>query len=139
MGKKPARAKLSRDKDHRKALFRNLISALIMRERIKTTEAKAKAIKGLVDRLVSNAKDKGVRRKDKIANFLTSNSAANKLYKDILPRFKERSSGFTRIVKIGRRRGDNAQMVFMEWVKKSSKVKSQKSKSGRNTEKKSKK
>ena len=108
--------KLSRDKDHRKALFRNLISALILQGSVKTTEAKAKAIKGLIDKLVNKAKKGGLRQKDKITNFLTSKEAAKKLYDEIVPKLKKRSSGFTRIVKFKRRRGDNAKIVIISWV-----------------------
>lgn len=111
------RVKLSRDKDHKKALFRNLISALILQGRIKTTQAKAKAIKGLVDKVVNKAKDGGRSAHDQLANFLTSKKATEKLYKDITNRFKKRRSGYTRIVNLGMRRGDNAKMVIMEWVR----------------------
>lgn len=120
MRKKIRRVKLNRDKDHKKALFRNLISALIIEGRIKTTQAKAKAIKGLVDKVVNKAKNDGLRTKDQLANFLTSKKATIKLYDDIVKRFSKKNSGFTRIVKIGRRRGDNAKIVFMEWTGKSS-------------------
>jgi large subunit ribosomal protein L17 len=109
---------LSRDKDHKKALFRNLISALILQDKIKTTRAKANAVKGLVDKTVNYAKDGGLRRKDYLANFLTSKAATKKMYEDIINRFKDRQSGYTRIMDVGTRKGDNARMVVMEWVKK---------------------
>lgn len=125
MGKRGRSISLSRDKDHRKALFRNLISALVLQGSIKTTEAKAKAIKGLVDKIVTQAKEGGLRAKDKLANFLTSRAAITKLYDNLVPTFKDRRSGFTRIIEFGRRRGDNAKIVVMEWVGK--KVKSEKS------------
>jgi large subunit ribosomal protein L17 len=118
MGTKVRRTKLGRDKDHKKALFRNLISALILNDRIKTTHSKATAIKGLVDKLVNQAKDGGLRRRDVIANFLTSSSATQKLYQDIVVRFRNRQSGYTRILDTGKRKGDNARMVVMEWMRK---------------------
>lgn len=116
MARKGKKIKLSRDKDHKKALFRNLISALILHGSIKTTEAKAKAVRGLVDRIVNKAKREGRRTRDQVTEFLTSQAAASKLYEEIVPRFKSKNSGFTRIVDFGRRQGDNAKVVVMEWA-----------------------
>ena len=111
--------RLSRDKDHHKALFRNLISALILDERIKTTNAKAKALKSLIDRVVNNAKKGGTRTREQLINYLASKVALDKLYNDIIKRFPDRSSGYTRLVRIGERQGDNAIMMLVEWVVKS--------------------
>jgi len=108
--------KLSRDKDHQRALFRNLISALIINERIKTTEAKAKALKSLVDRVVNKAKKDDQRTREQLTNYLTSTKAVDKLYDDIAKRFPNRLSGFTRNVRIGARRGDNSMIILVEWV-----------------------
>ncbi|NCN58889.1 50S ribosomal protein L17 [Candidatus Roizmanbacteria bacterium CG22_combo_CG10-13_8_21_14_all_38_20] len=113
--------RLSRDKDHHKALFRNLISALILDERVKTTNAKAKALKSLIDRVVNNAKKEGTltRTRGQLTNYLASKVALDKLYNDIIKRFPDRSSGYARNVRIGERQGDNATMMLVEWVVKS--------------------
>ena len=111
----------SRDTNERKSLFKSLISALILKESIKTTSEKAKAIKGEVDKLINKAK----RGDEKLATqFLQRSLGAtemNKVIKDLAPRFKDRTSGYTRIIKMGRRFSDNAAMVVMEWVIKSEK------------------
>lgn len=110
---------LKRDKNERKALFKSLISSLILRGNIKTTQAKAKSIKGEIDKLVTKAK------KNKLSSsgeYLTQD-ALNKL-KSIAPNFS-RNSGFTRIIKLGNRFSDNAQYVLMEWVEEIKEIKSE--------------
>ena len=108
--------KLNRDVKARKALFKNLINALIEHQEIKTTEAKAKAIKGLVDKFVSRAKKKDLHSRRLVFSYLQNKIMVNKLFEEIAPRFRSRPSGFTRIIKLGRRRGDAAMMVKMEFV-----------------------
>lgn len=103
---------LSRDKNQRTALFKNLVRSLILSEHIQTTESKAKAIKGLVDKVITQAKSPTTRRL--VGQFLVDKSAQEKLSKDLLPRMKDRTSGYTRIIKLGRRLGDGAMMVKME-------------------------
>ena len=107
---------LKRDKNERKALFKSLISSFILRGNIKTTQAKAKSVKGEIDKLVTKAK------KNKLPNsgeYLTQD-ALNKL-KSIAPNFS-RNSGFTRIIKLGNRFSDNASYVLMEWVEEIKKI-----------------
>ena len=108
---------LNRDTKHRKALFKNLIQALILHEKIKTTEAKAKAIKSLADRLVAKSKQGSLHVRRQILAFLPSKKAAHKLIDEIAPRFKKQIGGFTRLVRLGRRRGDNTMMVELGFVK----------------------
>jgi large subunit ribosomal protein L17 len=110
--------KLNRDIKHRKALFKNLISALIVHEEIQTTENKAKAIKGLTDKLISRGKKGTLHARRTIAAFLQNKTAVNKIVDDLGPRFKNRVSGFTRIIRLGKRRGDDTMMVKMEFVEK---------------------
>jgi large subunit ribosomal protein L17 len=100
----------------RKALFKNLINALIEHQEIRTTEAKAKAIRGLVDKFVSRAKKKDLHSRRLVFSFLQNKKMVNKLFEEIGPRFGKRPSGFTRIIKLGRRKGDGAMMVKMEFV-----------------------
>ena len=108
--------KLGRDVKAKKALFKNLINALIEHQEIRTTEAKAKAIRGLVDKFVSRAKKKDLHSRRLVFSFLQNKKMVNKLFEEIGPRFGKRPSGFTRIIKLGRRKGDGAMMVKMEFV-----------------------
>ena len=118
---------LGRNTKQRKALFKGLIQSLILHEEIKTTEAKAKAIRRLVEKLVTKAKASSLHVRRQVLAFLPQKRAANKLVDEIAPRFARISGGFVRIIRLGRRRGDNAMIVKMEFVKKSN-IKEQKSK-----------
>lgn len=115
--------KLGRDKDHRKALFKNLVTSLVLHEQIKTTEAKAKAIKGLVDKVITKGRTGSFHARRVLASFFTNQKAVEKVMKVLVPRFQQRRSGFTRLVRLGRRRGDNAPLVRMELVDKEIKEK----------------
>jgi large subunit ribosomal protein L17 len=106
----------SRDTNQRKSLFKSLISSLILDESIKTTLEKAKAIKGEVDKIVNKAKKGDTTLKIQLLQRTLGVPAMNKVIKDIAPRFKDRSSGYTSIIKLGRRFSDNAAMALMEWV-----------------------
>lgn len=110
--------KLSRSRSHRKALFKNLLSALILHGEIKTTESKAKAVRRLLDRLVTKGKSGTLHARRLVAAFLNNKKAVNKLVDEIAPRFKDRPGGFTRIIRLKRRRGDDAMMVKLELVDK---------------------
>ena len=125
---------LKRDANERKALFKNLLTSLVIEERIVTTEAKAKAIKAAADKLVTKAK-KGESAFVSLAPDVRYDAVV-KLVKTIAPRFKDRQGGYTRIIKVGHRVADNAPQVVMEWVVKSEKVdaKSGKSKKNEKTE-----
>lgn len=104
-----------RDANERKALFKNLLTSLVMEERIQTTTAKAKAIKAAADKLVTRAKKGG----DSAERFLApkvNHDAVLKLVNDIAPRFTTRQGGYTRIIKTKNRIADNAPQVFMEWT-----------------------
>ncbi len=109
--------KFKRDTKERKALFKSLISSLVLEERIKTTEAKAKAIKGDVDKLITIVK----KNQDNARRFLTKSllpEALEKLISNVVPRFKNRQSGYTRIIRLSKRVSDHAPMVIMELVEK---------------------
>lgn len=124
---------LSRDKNERTALFKNLIQSLILAEQIQTTEAKAKAIKGLVDKLVNQAKTKQATKL--FDQFSNQKKIGEKLIKEIAPRFTDRSSGYTSIVRLGKRLGDGAMLVKMSFVE-GKKVASGKSQESSKTEEK---
>jgi len=117
--------KLNRDIKHRKALFKNLINALVIHEEIQTTESKAKVIKALLDKLISKGKKGSLHARRTIAAFLQDKKVVNKIVDDLGLRFKGRVSGFTRIIKIGNRRGDDAMIVKIELVEKKEKTKKQ--------------
>ena len=106
-----------RDANERKALFKNLLTSLVLEERIKTTPAKAKAIRGAADKLVTKAKKGGDEAFRALAPDVNYNAVA-KLVNDIAPRFVGRQGGYTRIIRVGRRIADNAPQVLMEWVEK---------------------
>lgn len=108
--------KLSRNSKSRKALFRNLLTDFFLHESLITTEAKAKAIKGKIDRLISKAKNPNLTNQRLIYTFLTKSSAARKLIDDIAPRFTKRNSGYSRIIKLGVRQGDQAAKAKIELV-----------------------
>ncbi len=105
---------LGRDTNAKKALIRGLIAALIQRERIETTESKAKAIKGEIDKLVTLAKKKTNASLNKLNQFF-GNGDIVKMLVAVSERFGNRNSGFTRIYKTNIRKGDNAQLVVIEW------------------------
>lgn len=108
--------KLNRDIKSRQTLFKNLIISLIDKERIETTEARAKAVRGLVDKLINKAKTKTKEAQINIQAFLGNKNAVEKLVNSIAPRFNDRASGFTRIIRLDNRKGDNAPMVQFELV-----------------------
>lgn len=109
---------LNRDTNSRKALFKSLVTALIQKGEIETTEPKAKAIKGLVDKLIHKAQDGGVHARRILARFFGRRDIVNQLVDGVAPAMQDRQSGYTRIVRIGKRRGDNTMMVKMELVAK---------------------
>lgn len=107
---------LSRDTNERTALFRGLIRNLFLQESITTTESKAKAIKGLVDKLISDSKKNTNAAKNSIISYLPQVEVNKKLMEEIAPRFPDRISGFTTLVKLGRRLGDGTMMVKMSLI-----------------------
>lgn len=108
--------KFKRDTNERKALFKNLLTSLVLKERIRTTDAKAKAIKGAADKMVTKAKKENAYKN---LHADVNQDAVEKLIGDIVKRFENRSGGYTRIIKIGKRRvADNAKMVYLEWTEK---------------------
>jgi large subunit ribosomal protein L17 len=109
-----------RDANERKALFKNLLTSLVLEERIKTTPAKAKAIRSAADKLVTKAKKGGPDALRTLAPDVNYNAVV-KLVNDIAPRFANRQGGYTRILKFANNRvADNAPQVIMEWVERAS-------------------
>jgi large subunit ribosomal protein L17 len=111
------RGKLSRDSAHRKSLLRNLSRELIEHERIKTSQAKAKAVKPEVEKLITLAKNGDLHaRRQALSALGQDRFIVHKLFEEIAPRYVERPGGYTRIVKLGPRSSDSTEMVFLELV-----------------------
>jgi large subunit ribosomal protein L17 len=108
--------KLGRTAEHRRALLANQVCALIQHQRIKTTLAKAKAVRPLAERMVTLGKNGSVHARRTAFAVLRQKSAVQKLFEDISQRSAERNGGYTRIVKLGARKSDSARMAFIEWV-----------------------
>jgi large subunit ribosomal protein L17 len=108
--------KLGRDSAHRKALYSNLAGALIEHGRIKTTEAKAKAVKPIAEKLITLGRRGDLSARRQAIAFLRSQDVVHKLFADVAPRFADRPGGYSRIVKLGPRQGDAAEMVYLELV-----------------------
>ncbi|HYM64859.1 MAG TPA: 50S ribosomal protein L17 [Candidatus Sulfotelmatobacter sp.] len=119
MKKKVFGRKFKRDKNERTALFKSLMSSLVMNEKIKTTEEKAKAIRPQIEKLITKAK-KGENSAKLVLEKNLSKEAFDKMVKDLGPRFAKRQGGYTRIIKLGERFGDDASVVLMEWTESSS-------------------
>jgi large subunit ribosomal protein L17 len=108
--------KLGRDSAHRKALYSNLAGALIEHGRIKTTEAKAKEVRPIVEQMITLGKRGDVAAHRQAVAFLRSKSVAHVLFSEVAPRFADRPGGYTRVVKLGPRQGDAANMAYLELV-----------------------
>ena len=110
------RHKLSRDAAHRKALLANLCKEVIQHERIKTSEAKAKAVKPFAEKMITLGKRGDLHARRQALAALRSNNVVHQLFADVAPRFVDRPGGYTRIVRLGQRQGDAAEMVYLELV-----------------------
>jgi len=108
--------KLGRDSAHRKALYSNLAGALIEHGRIRTTEAKAKEVRPIVEKMITLGKRGDLHAHRQAVAFLRSKSVAHTLFSEVAPRFADRPGGYTRVVKLGPRQGDSAPMAYLELV-----------------------
>ncbi len=108
--------KLGRSSGHRRALYRNLIAELFRHERIRTTEAKAKAVRAQAEKLITLGKRGDLHARRQAAAKLNDPKIVKKLFDDLALRYEDRPGGYTRIFKLGPRQGDGAQMAFLELV-----------------------
>ncbi|HHU52163.1 MAG TPA: 50S ribosomal protein L17 [Firmicutes bacterium] len=108
--------RLGRNAGHRKALFRNLVTDLFRYERIKTTEVKAEEVRILAENLITLAKKGDLSARRQAAAIINNNEVVKKLFNEIAGKYSDRNGGYTRILKIGPRRGDAASMVILELV-----------------------
>jgi len=110
--------RLDRKQSHRKAMLRNMAISLLRYERIETTKAKALEVRKVVEKMITRAKTDSVHDRRIIAKDVNDKAVLNKLFTEISPMFAERKGGYTRILKIGLRKGDAAEMVILELVEK---------------------
>ncbi|HEY1583886.1 MAG TPA: 50S ribosomal protein L17 [Chthoniobacterales bacterium] len=108
--------KLGRTAEHRKALLANQVCSLIEHQRIKTTLAKAKAVRPLAEKMVTLGKNGSLHARRTALSVLRQKDAVKKLFDEIAPRSAERKGGYTRIIKLGQRKSDAAEVAFLEWV-----------------------
>ncbi len=108
--------KLGRDSSARKALFRSILTSFFAYERIETTEAKAKEINGLAEKMITLAKRGDLHARRQVLSNLMDEEVVTKLFDVIAPKYADRQGGYTRIMKLGPRRGDAAPMVILELV-----------------------
>jgi len=109
-------AKLGRTKGHRRALFRNMVTSLFAHERIETTEAKARELRPIAEKIVTLAKRGDLHARRQVASYVMNEDVVKKLFDVIAPRYGDRTGGYTRIVKLGSRQGDAAPMALLELV-----------------------
>ncbi|HEV2903269.1 MAG TPA: 50S ribosomal protein L17 [Gaiellaceae bacterium] len=108
--------KLGRDSAHRKALYSNLTGSLIEHGRIKTTVAKAKAVRPIAEKMITLGRRGDLAARRQALAYLRSNDVVHILFAEVAPRFTDRPGGYTRITKIGPRAGDAAEMAYLEFV-----------------------
>lgn len=106
--------KLGRPTDHRMAMYRNMVTDLLRYEKITTTEAKAKEVKGLAEKMITLGKDASLHSRRRALAFATDKRVVDKVFAVLAPRYAERAGGYTRIIKLGSRLGDGAPIVRLE-------------------------
>ncbi len=116
MRHKVAGRKLGRSTAHRRALYRNLVTDLLGYEKIVTTEAKAKEVRGLAEKMITLGKKGGLHSRRQALSFIIDKTVVEKVFDEIAERYAERPGGYTRTVKLGPRLGDGASMVKLELV-----------------------
>jgi len=127
--------KLSRKAAPRKAMIRNMLTSLFEKERITTTKAKAKVLQGAAEKMITRAKVDSVHNRREVFKKIKSKAVLNKLFTEIGPLFEKRSGGYTRILKLGYRKGDAAEMVIIELVEKTTDGKEEKAEKAKSTKK----
>lgn len=120
MRHRKAKNKLGMNASHRHAMLRNMVTSLLEHERIVTTDAKAKALRSLADKMITLGKRGDLHARRQALEIIRSKDIAKKLFDEIAPRFKDRQGGYVRVIKKGRRPGDNAAMSLVELVERGS-------------------
>ena len=112
----PGARKLGRTSDHRKAMLRAMVTYLLENGKIETTVTRAKEVRSMAEKIITIGKNDDLHSKRQVYSFITKETVAKKVFDEISPKYKERNGGYTRIIKIGPRRGDAAEMVIIELV-----------------------
>ena len=112
----PGTRKLGRATDHRKAMLRAMVTFLLENGNIETTVTRAKEVRAMAEKIITTAKDGSLHSKRQVYSYVTKESVAKKVIDEIAPKYKEVNGGYTRIIKIGPRRGDAAEMAIIELV-----------------------
>ena len=110
----PGTRKLGRSTDHRKAMLRAMVTYLLDNGKIETTVTRAKEVRAMTEKIITLGKTNTLQSKRQVMAYVTKESVTKKLFDDISPKYAEKSGGYTRIVKIGPRRGDAAEMAIIE-------------------------
>ncbi len=112
----PGTRKLGRTSDHRKAMLRAMVTFLLEKGRIETTVTRAKEVRAMAEKMITTAKEDNLHSKRQVYSFVTKETVAKKVFDEIAPKYKEQNGGYTRIIKIGPRRGDAAEMAIIELI-----------------------
>ena len=112
----PGYRKLGRSSDHRKAMLRNLVTDLLREGRITTTDTRAKEARRQAEKMITLAKRGDLHARRQVLAYVYDESVVTKLFDEIAPKYEDRQGGYTRILKLGPRKGDNAELVFLELV-----------------------
>ena len=112
----PGARKLGRTSDHRKAMLRAMVTYLLENGKIETTVTRAKEVRSMAEKIITIVKNDDLHSKRQVYSFITKETVAKKVFDEISPKYKERNGGYTRIIKIGPRRGDAAEMAIIELV-----------------------
>lgn len=112
----PGTRKLGRETAHRKAMLRGMVTYLFENGQIETTVTRAKEVRSLAEKMITIAGNQDLHSKRQVYSFITKEDVAYKLINDIAPKYKDRAGGYTRIIRIGPRRGDAAEMAIIELV-----------------------
>ena len=110
----PGTRKLGRTTDHRKAMLRAMVTYLLENGQIETTVTRAKEVRAVAEKMITIGKNNDLHSKRQVFAYVTKEDVAKKLFDEISPKYAERNGGYTRILKLGPRQGDNAEVVFLE-------------------------
>jgi len=116
MRHRKAGRKLGRTSSHRKAMFRNMATSLFEHERIETTDTKAKELRKIAEKLITLGRKEDLHSRRQVLSFINNKKVAHNFFDNIAPRYQNRNGGYTRILKVGRRRGDNAPLSIIELI-----------------------
>lgn len=112
----PGARKLGRTTDHRKAMLRAMVTYLLENGKIETTVTRAKEVRSMAEKIITIGKNDSLHSKRQVYSFITKETVAKKVFDEVSPKYRERNGGYTRIIKIGPRRGDAAEMAIIELV-----------------------